>query len=132
MSEPATDRAAPAASDAPPRVAAEPPIVLTSRAAKVMREQLARRGTPTAAIRFGIRGGGCTGFSYLFEFADGGPRATDLVVERDGVRLYVDPKSLLYLEGTTIDFETGIRGHGFKFQNPNVKDNCGCGESITF
>jgi iron-sulfur cluster assembly protein len=113
-------------------VAAEQSIVLTSRAAKVMREQLARRGTPTAAIRFGIRGGGCTGFSYLFEFADAGPRATDLVVERDGVRLYVDPKSLLYLEGTTIDFETGIRGHGFKFQNPNVKDNCGCGESITF
>jgi iron-sulfur cluster assembly protein len=109
-----------------------PTIMVTSRAAKVMRDQLARRGTPQAAIRLGIRGGGCTGYSYLFEYEDREPRASDHVVVKDGVRLVVDPKSMLLLKGTEVDFETGIRGHGFKFNNPNIKDSCGCGESITF
>lgn len=107
-------------------------VTVTARAAKVMRDQLVRRGTPQACIRFGIRGGGCTGYSYLFEFEDRGPRPGDLVVEADGVRVVVDPKSLFYLDGTEIDFETGIRGHGFKFKNPNIKDSCGCGESVSF
>ena len=109
-----------------------PTITITSRAAKVMRDQLARRGTPGARIRFGIRGGGCTGYSYLFEFEEREPRASDFVVVKDGVTVIVDPKSMRMLDGTTIDFETGIRGHGFRFQNPNIKDSCGCGESITF
>jgi iron-sulfur cluster assembly protein len=107
-------------------------IVVTSRAAKVMRDQLARRNTPNASVRLGIRGGGCTGYSYLFEFDDRDPRASDHVVTVDGVRVVVDAKSMLLLKGTTVDFETGIRGHGFRFTNPNVKDSCGCGESITF
>jgi len=107
-------------------------ITITERAAKVMRDQLARRGTPDAAIRFGIRGGGCTGYSYQFEFDDKGPREKDHVCERDGVTVLIDPKSMVYLDGTEIDFETGIRGHGFKFKNPNVEDSCGCGESVSF
>lgn len=111
---------------------AMPSITVTSRAAKIMREQLARRGTPQASIRLGIRGGGCTGYSYLFEFDDRPPRQNDLVVEKDGVRVVVDPKSMFYLDGTEVDFETGIRGHGFKFKNPNTKDSCGCGESVSF
>lgn len=122
----------PVATIPPADTAPMPSITVTSRAAKVMREQLARRGTPQACVRLGIRGGGCTGFSYLFEFEDKGPRASDLVVDQDGVRVVVDPKSLQLLDGTEVDFETGIRGHGFKFTNPNVKDACGCGESITF
>ena len=110
-----------------------PALVVTARAAKVMRDQLAKRGTPHAAIRFGIRGGGCTGYSYMFQFEDGPPRRNDLVIDAPGgVRLYVDPKSLVLLRNTTIDFETGIRGHGFRFDNPNVKTSCGCGESIAF
>lgn len=111
---------------------ATPPLVVTSRAAKVMREQLARRGTPQGAIRLGIRGGGCTGYSYLFEFEDREPRASDHVLVKDGVRVVVDPKSMLLLKGTEVDFETGMRGHGFKFTNPNTQGSCGCGESITF
>jgi len=107
-------------------------ITVTSRAAKVMRDQLARRGTPSAKIRFGIRGGGCTGYSYLFEFEDREARASDFVFVKDGVTVIVDPKSMRMLDGAEIDFETGIRGHGFRFQNPNIKDSCGCGESITF
>ena len=116
----------------PDQPANEAPMTVTSSAAKVMREQLRKRGTPDACIRFGIRGGGCTGYSYLFEFEDQGPRASDQVIVRDGVTVVVDPKSMRFLKGTTIDFETGMRGHGFKFQNPNVDDSCGCGESISF
>lgn len=106
-------------------------IDFTERAAKVMRDQLSRRGTPAAAIRFGIRGGGCTGYSYMFQFEDA-PRDNDHLTEKFGVKVVVDPKSMILVDGTRIDFETGIRGHGFRFENPNVKDNCGCGESISF
>lgn len=110
-----------------------PSITITESAAKVMAQQLARRGTPQASIRLGIRGGGCTGYSYLFEFEDRSPRANDHVISTsEGVRVIVDPKSMLLLDGTEVHFETGIRGHGFKFKNPNVKDSCGCGESIAF
>ncbi len=107
-------------------------ITISARAAKVMQQQLVKRGTPEAAIRLGIRGGGCTGYAYLFEFADQGPRHNDHVFEKDGVTLVVDPKSFVLLEGLSLDFETGIRGHGFRFDNPNVTDSCGCGESISF
>jgi iron-sulfur cluster assembly protein len=107
-------------------------IEVTQRAAEIMRKQLEKRGTPQAAIRFGIRGGGCSGYSYMFQFEDGDPRAADHVIDAYGVRIYVDPKSMLLVKGTEIDFETGIRGHGFRFTNPNVQASCGCGESITF
>jgi iron-sulfur cluster assembly protein len=107
-------------------------VIITARAAKVMRGQLEKRGTPEAAIRFGIRGGGCTGYSYMFQFEDGEPRKKDHVIDAFGVRVYVDPKSMMLIKGTTIDFETGIRGHGFRFDNPNVSNACGCGESISF
>jgi len=109
-----------------------PHVEITERAAKVMQEQLRKRGTPAAAVRLGIKGGGCTGYSYLFQFEDKGAKSTDFVVDAHGVKLLVDPKSLVLLDGTRVDFETGIRGHGFRFDNPNVKDSCGCGESVTF
>ena len=107
-------------------------IAITATAGSEIARQRDKRGTPDAAIRVGIRGGGCTGYSYLFEFDDRDPRASDHVLTKDGVRVVVDPKSMILLKGTEVDFETGIRGHGFKFQNPNIKDSCGCGESITF
>jgi iron-sulfur cluster assembly protein len=107
-------------------------VTITARAAKVMQGQLQKRGTPGGAVRFGIRGGGCTGYSYMFQFEDGEPRKNDHVVDAYGVRVFVDPKSMLLVKGTVIDFETGIRGHGFKFDNPNVEESCGCGESINF
>ena len=116
-----------------PAASSEPKLTITKTAAEVMREQLDKRGSPDAAIRFGIRGGGCTGYSYVFEFSDKPPRKNDHVIEAElGVRLLVDPKSMIYLEGTTIHFERGIRGHGFQFDNPNVKSDCGCGESVSF
>ena len=107
-------------------------ITITETAAKEIRKLAEKRGTPDSALRAGIRGGGCTGFSYLFEWSDGAPKEHDKVFERDGIKLYVDPKSFVYLDGTELDFITSMMGHGFKFKNPNVKGSCGCGESVQF
>src|SRR5215470_3621408 len=96
-------------------------IQLTDKAVSEIRRQRDKRGTPEAALRVGIRGGGCTGFSYLFEWADAPARAKDNIIEKDGVKVFVDPKSFVYLDGTELDFVTSMMGHGFKFNNPNVK-----------
>jgi iron-sulfur cluster assembly protein len=95
----------------------------------------AAEGKPPLGLRIGLRGGGCDGFSYLFEWADKtGPRDRVLEYDHAGehVRIFIDPKSLIYLAGTTLNFVTGLMGHGFKFENPNVKGTCGCGESVQF
>lgn len=125
-------RSQPSPESTQPRQGSGDSVFVTARAAKMMRGQLEKRGTPQAAIRFGIRGGGCTGYSYMFQFEDGPPRSKDRVIDAFGVRIYVDPKSMLLVKGTEIDFETGIRGHGFRFENPNVETSCGCGESVSF
>jgi iron-sulfur cluster assembly protein len=89
---------------------------------------------PALGLRIGIRGGGCNGFGYVFEWCETEPRKTDQVFEFAGgdVRIFCDPKSLIYLKGTTLDYVTGLMGHGFKFENPNAKGACGCGESVQF
>jgi iron-sulfur cluster assembly protein len=107
-------------------------ITITEKAAAEIRKQAEQRGKPGSSLRVGIRGGGCTGFSYLFEWADGAPRPHDKIFERDGIKLLVDPKSFVYLDGTELDFVTSMMGYGFKFNNPNVKSTCGCGESVQF
>jgi iron-sulfur cluster assembly protein len=107
-------------------------IELTDTAVAEIRKQKTKRGTPEAALRVGIRGGGCTGFSYLFEWCDGPPKDKDKVFQKDDVRVFVDPKSMVYLDGTELDFVTSMMGHGFKFNNPNAKGACGCGESVQF
>ena len=106
-------------------------IVITQAAADEIRKQRDKRGTPEARIRVGVRGGGCTGFTYVFEWADE-VRAKDQVFSAHGVSIVVDPKSLVYLGGMTLDFVRGMMGHGFKFNNPNAKGSCGCGESVQF
>jgi iron-sulfur cluster assembly protein len=111
-------------------------ITATPKAiAEVLRLQQKRatEGKAAQGLRIGIRAGGCTGFSYLFEWADEPPRATDKVFEFEpGVKLFVDPKSFVYLSGTELDFVTSMMGYGFKFNNPNTKGACGCGESVQF
>jgi iron-sulfur cluster assembly protein len=105
-------------------------INLTPRAVEKAREALRKRGTPDAFLRLGVKGGGCSGFSYVIEFADE-TRTRDVVFEFDGVKVVVDPKSLVFLNGTTLDYEVKLMQHGFKFVNPNEKSSCGCGESFT-
>lgn len=107
-------------------------IQITDKAVSEIRKQADKRGKPASALRVGIRGGGCTGFSYLFEWCDTDARAHDKVIDKDGIRLFVDPKSYVYLDGTELDFVTSMMGYGFKFNNPNVKSTCGCGESVQF
>jgi iron-sulfur cluster assembly protein len=118
---------------AAPAVPSKKEIVVTEAAAQEIARQREKRGTPNARIRVGVRGGGCTGFTYVFEWADE-IKATDKeFMGPDGkIGIVVDPKSLVYLGGTTLDFVRGMMGHGFKFNNPNAKGSCGCGESVQF
>jgi iron-sulfur cluster assembly protein len=109
-------------------------IAVTDRAVAEIKKAAAGRAVPPKGLRVGIRGGGCTGFSYLFEWADSEPRAEDKVLsfEDGAVRVFVDPKSFIYLDGSTLEYATSMMGRGFKFTNPNVKGTCGCGESVQF
>ena len=105
-------------------------VQVTPKAALKAREALVKRGTPDAMLRLGVRGGGCSGFAYVIEFADETtPR--DQVFEFDGLKVVVDPKSLVFLNGSTLDYETRLMSHGFKFINPNESAGCGCGESFS-
>ncbi len=110
---------------------AELSLTISAEAAVQAKKKLVDRGTPDAAIRLGIKGGGCSGFSYVIEFSDEPPRARDRVFSRDGVRFYVDKKSLVYLAGTELDFERTLMFQGFKFRNPQEATSCGCGHSFT-
>ena len=105
-------------------------ITLTPVAAEKVKGLLAGRGTPEGALRLGVRGGGCSGNSYFMEFCDG-EAADDQVVDSHGVRLVVDARSAMLLGGTEVDYVEGLMGTGFKFNNPNVKHNCACGESFS-
>ena len=80
-------------------------------------------------LRVGVKGGGCSGFSYVLDLTEV-QKDTDEEIEQHGVRIICDPKSLLYLGGTTIDFKDEIMGRGFVFQNPNANTTCGCGSSF--
>jgi iron-sulfur cluster assembly protein len=113
-------------SEAPKRT-----VTITDGAAAFAREKLAQRGTPNAAVRLGIKGGGCSGFSYVIQFDDDPPRERDSVFENQGIRFYVDKKSLVYLAGSALDYEKTVMFQGFKFRNPNEAASCGCGHSFT-
>jgi iron-sulfur cluster assembly protein len=106
-------------------------VHITAGAVEYAKKRLAARGTPEAAVRLGVRGGGCSGFNYMIEFSDDPPRAKDTVNELDGVKFYVDKKSLLYLAGSTLDYEHTLMFQGFRFRNPQEASRCGCGHSFT-
>ena len=106
-------------------------LTITDKAVDLARQKLAKRGTPDAAIRLGIKGGGCSGFGYVIAFEDEPPRERDRVFEADGVRFIVDKKSLIYLAGSALDYEKTLMFQGFKFRNPNEATSCGCGHSFT-
>ena len=106
-------------------------ITITERAAAEIRRIVEEQDLPDeTALRVGVKGGGCSGFSYTLGFDDQ-VNETDQVNEVDGVKVVCDPKSFLYLSGTQIDFEDNLMGRGFKFGNPNASKTCGCGESFT-
>ena len=104
-------------------------ISLTESAAKHVASQLAARGKGVG-IRVGVTTTGCSGMAYTLEFVDA-INEEDTAFESHGVKIIVDPKSLVYIDGTELDFSKEGLNEGFKFNNPNVKDECGCGESFT-
>jgi iron-sulfur cluster assembly protein len=104
-------------------------ITLTERAAEHVRKSLTRRGKGEG-LRLGVRASGCSGQAYVLEFADA-INPDDVVYEYHGVKVIVDPKSLVYIDGTELDYAKEGLNEGFKFNNPNVKGECGCGESFT-
>ena len=106
-------------------------ITMTDRAAKevkrIITEQKLADGT---VLRVGVKGGGCSGFSYTLGFDDR-VGEMDQIAEHEGIQVACDPKSFLYLTGTELDFEESLMGRGFKFGNPNASKTCGCGESFS-
>ena len=111
-------------------------LAVSAVAVEAIRRQTVKRGTPDAAIRVGVRGGGCSGFSYVIEYDDKPPRTGDIVLEfaeegKSTVRVYCDKKSILYLAGSVLDWEKTLMYTGFKFKNPQEASRCGCGHSFT-
>ena len=104
-------------------------ITLTEAAAKHIKKSLAGRGKGVG-LRLGVKTSGCSGMAYVLEFADV-VEEEDQVFESQGIQVLVDPKSMLYIDGTELDFTREGLNEGFRFNNPNVQDECGCGESFT-
>ena len=106
-------------------------VTLTETAAREIKTIIEQQELDAGAIRLrvGVKGGGCSGFSYLLDLTEN-QKDTDEVFEQHDVKIICDPKSLLYLNGTTIDFKDEIMGRGFVFQNPNASSSCGCGSSF--
>lgn len=107
------------------------PVLLTAKALKMVKVTRDEEGMGAdCGLRIAVRGGGCSGFEYALDF-DNEVRDSDTVLEYDGLKLYVDPISGRYLDGTLIDYSLGMTGTGFKFHNPKAVGTCGCGSSFT-
>ena len=104
-------------------------ITLTKKAATRVEKYLESRGNGVG-LKLAVKTTGCSGMAYVLEFSDEIP-AEDHVFESYGIKIMVDPKSLIYIDGTELDFAREGLNEGFQFNNPNVKDSCGCGESFT-
>ena len=105
-------------------------IKLSENAAQKLNDIFSGKEKKPLGIRAGVKGGGCSGFSYYLDFVLEKDEK-DRELESGGIKIYVDPKSFLYLMGTEIDYVDGLSGKGFKFNNPNAKRTCGCGESFS-
>jgi iron-sulfur cluster assembly protein len=106
-------------------------VTLTEKAASEVKKIIAdQQLTPETVLRVGVAGGGCSGFSYSLGFDTQVDPAADSIREQHGIKVVVDKKSDLFLDGTTLDFHEGIDKRGFTFNNPNAKKSCGCGSSF--
>jgi len=104
-------------------------IALSPKAIKEVKRLLSEQEKKDVGLRVGVKGGGCSGLSYSLNFD--AQKEGDNTFEFDGARVFVDPKSLLYLAGLTLDYSDSLEGRGFKFINPNASRTCGCGESFS-
>lgn len=106
------------------------PITLTPNAISKVKEIMAQQNPVPAGLRVGVVGGGCSGFSYSMSF-ENGAGLMDKVFNMEGLNVYVDATSVMYLNGCVVDYVETLEGAGFKFENPNVKSTCGCGSSFS-
>ena len=106
-------------------------VALTASAAQEAKRLIEKEQKPNLGLRVGIKGGGCSGMTYVMTLDDATPKQDDHVFEHDGVKIIVDAKSYLYLDGTTLDFNSSLMGGGFEFKNPNSTGSCGCGTSFS-
>jgi iron-sulfur cluster assembly accessory protein len=105
------------------------PITLTATALGKVKEVMAQQNPVPGGLRIGVVGGGCSGFSYSMQF-ENSAGMMDKVFDMDGLKVFVDATSVMYLDGCTVDYVETLEGAGFKFDNPNVKSTCGCGSSF--
>jgi iron-sulfur cluster assembly protein len=106
-------------------------ITVTEKAATELKGIMEAQSKPTAALRVWVAGGGCSGLSYGMALDDGEPEEGDKVLEDQGMRLFVDELSLSYMEGAVVDYVDDVMGGGFKIENPNAVNTCGCGSSFS-
>ena len=106
-------------------------ITLTASAAAEAKRLMEKEQKPNLGLRVAVKGGGCSGFNYVLSLDEATPRQYDSVFEQEGVKVLIDAKSHLYLDGTTIDFKSALSGGGFEFSNPLAKKTCGCGTSFS-
>jgi iron-sulfur cluster assembly protein len=109
------------------------PITLTETAAKEIKDIIQQQGLPAenTRLRVGVKGGGCSGFSYMLDLTEEPVGESDDETESHGVKILIDSRSALYLDGTEIDFKDEVMGRGFVFKNPNATSTCGCGSSFS-
>ncbi len=108
----------------------EKELIVTGKAVNQIKTVMRESKIPAHfGLRVGVKGGGCSGLSYTLGF-DENQKEGDTVIEEDGVRLFIDGKSLFYISGMTLDFSDGLNGKGFTFDNPNATKTCGCGSSF--
>ena len=106
-------------------------ITLTDRAATELRDLITSQDKDSAALRVWVAGGGCSGLSYGMALDDNAPEGEDQVFEQSGIKIYVDPISLNYMSGASVDYVDDVLGGGFKIENPNATSSCGCGNSFS-
>lgn len=106
-------------------------IDISPSAIEQIKRQMEKRNSPSS-LRLGVKGAGCQGFEYYLSFDDNSPKERDLIFHISDVQVIIDSKSILFLNGCLLDWESGLLRNGFKFVNPNEKSRCGCGNSIDF
>jgi iron-sulfur cluster assembly accessory protein len=115
----------------PVEAAPPSPVALTPKAVEMVKDAMSKENLGGYGIRVGVVGGGCSGFQYSMDF-ENAERDGDSIHEQDGIKLFVDPMSAMYLQGVTIDYVVGLQGAGFKFNNPSARNTCGCGQSFSY
>ena len=108
-----------------------PRITLTEEAAAFVKARLEKEGRPNAALRVGVKGGGCNGLMYILDYTDEPPRARDIVYDFYGTKVYIDDKSVDFVDGSSIVYENTLMFQGLKFKNPLEASTCGCGETFS-